>query len=39
MYSHFGDIIREIRGLVHRQDDAVFILHTPIGAIAVERFV
>jgi hypothetical protein len=39
MDSHFWDIIRDIRSLIHKPDDAVFILHTPIGAITVDRFV
>jgi len=39
MDSHFWDIIRDIRSLIHKPDDALFILHTPIGAITVERFV
>lgn len=39
MASHFWDIIRDIRSLIHKPDDAQFILHTPIGAITVDRFV
>jgi hypothetical protein len=39
MDSHFWDIIRDIRTLIHRPDNALYILHTPIGAITVDRFV
>jgi hypothetical protein len=39
MDSHFWDIIRDIRTLIHKPEDAVFILHTSIGAITVDRFV
>jgi hypothetical protein len=39
MDSHFRDIIRDIRSLIHKPDDALFILHTPIGTITVDRFV
>jgi len=39
MDSHFWDIIRDIRSLIHKPDDALFTLHTPIGATAVHRFV
>ncbi len=39
MDSHFWDIIRDIRSLIHKPDDAQFILHTPIGTITVDRFV
>ena len=39
MDSHFWDIIRDIRSLIHKPDDALFILHTPIGAITIDRFV
>jgi hypothetical protein len=39
MDSHFWDILRDIRSLIHKPDDAVFVLHTPIGAIAVDKFV
>jgi hypothetical protein len=39
MESHFWDIIRDIRSLIHKPEDAVFILHTSIGAITVDRFV
>jgi hypothetical protein len=39
MNSHFWDVVRDIRSLIHRPDDALFIVHTPIGTIAVDRFV
>ncbi len=39
MDSHFWDIIRDIRSLIHTPDDALFIVHTPIGSITVDRFV
>ena len=39
MDSHFWDIIRDIRSLIHKPDDALFIVHTSIGAITVDRFV
>jgi hypothetical protein len=39
MDSHFWDIIRDIRSLIQKPDDALFVLHTPIGAITVDRFV
>jgi hypothetical protein len=39
MDSHFWDIIRDIRSLIHKPDHARFIVHTSIGAITVDRFV
>ena len=39
MDSHFWDFIRDIRSLIHKPDDAQFIVYTPIGAITVDRFV
>jgi hypothetical protein len=39
MESRFWDVIRDIRSLIHKPDDALFILHTTIGAITVDRFV
>jgi hypothetical protein len=39
MDSHFWDIIRDVRSLINKPDDALFVLHTPIGAITVDRFV
>lgn len=38
MDLHFWDV-RDIRSLIHKGDDALFILHTSIGAITVDRFV
>lgn len=39
MDSLFWDIVRDIRSLIHKPEDALFIVHTSIGAITVERFV
>jgi hypothetical protein len=39
MDSHFWDIIRDIRSLIQKPDDALFIVHPPIEAIAIDRFV
>jgi hypothetical protein len=39
MDSHFWDIIRDTRTLIQKPEDAMFIVHTPIGAIAVDKFV
>jgi len=39
MDSHFWDIIRDIRSLIHKPDDALFIVYTPLGAITVDKFV
>lgn len=39
MDSPFWEIIRDVRSLIQKPDDALFILHTPIGAISVGRFV
>ena len=39
MDSRLWDIVRDIRSLIHKPDDALFILHTPIGTITVDRFV
>lgn len=39
MDSRFWDIIRDIRSLIQRPDDALYILHTSVGAITVHRFV
>jgi hypothetical protein len=39
MDSHFWDIVRDIRSLIHKPDDAICIVHTPIGVITVDRFV
>ncbi len=39
MDSRFWDIIRDIRSVIPRPANALFILHTPLGAITVDRFV
>jgi hypothetical protein len=39
MDSHFWDIVREIRSLLHMPDDALLLVQTSIGAIALDRFV
>jgi hypothetical protein len=39
MDSRFWDIGRDIRSLIYKPDDAQFIVHTPVGAITVDRFV
>lgn len=39
MESNFWDIYRDIRTLIQRPDEAVYILYTSIGAITVRRFV
>jgi hypothetical protein len=39
MDSHFWDIVRDIRSLIQKPDDALFIVHPPIEAIATDRFV
>jgi hypothetical protein len=39
MDSHFWDIVRDIRSLIQKPDNALFILHTPIGTLTVDRFV
>ena len=39
MDSHFWDVYRDIRSLIQKPDDALYILHTSIGAIAVHKFV
>ena len=39
MDSHFWDIVRDIRSFIHKSDDALFLVHTPIGALALDRFV
>jgi hypothetical protein len=39
MDSHFWDIIRDTRSLIQKPDEAIFIVHTPIGAIKVDKFV
>ena len=39
MDSHFWDVYRDLRSLIQKPDDAVYILHTSIGAITVHKFV
>lgn len=39
MESHFWDVYRDIRSLIQKPDDALYILHTSIGVITVRRFV
>ena len=39
MDSRFWDVYRDVRSLIQRPDDALYILHTSIGAITVHRFV
>jgi hypothetical protein len=39
MESHFWDIYRDIRLLIQKPDDALYILHTSIVSITVHRFV
>ena len=39
MDSHFWDVYRDIRSVIQKPDDALYILHTSIGAITVHKFV
>lgn len=39
MESHFWDIHRDIRSLIQKPDDGLYILHTSIVSITVHRFV
>jgi hypothetical protein len=39
MDSLFWDIYRDIRSLIQKPDEAVYILYTSIGAITVRKFV
>ncbi len=39
MDSHFWDVYRDIRSLIQKTDEAVYILYTSIGAITVRKFV
>lgn len=39
MHSRFWDVLRDIRSLINKPEEALFTLHTPIGAITVDRFV
>ena len=39
MESRFWDVYRDVRSLIQKPDDALYILHTSIGAITVHKFV
>ena len=39
MESHFWDIYRDIRSIIQKPDDALYVLHTSIGSISVHKFV
>lgn len=39
MESHFWDVYRDIRSVIQKPDEALYILHTSIGAITVHKFV
>jgi hypothetical protein len=39
MNSHFWDIYRDVRSVIQKPDEAVYILYTSIGTITVRRFV
>ena len=39
MDSHFWDVYRDLRSLIQKPDDALYVLHTSIGAITVHKFV
>lgn len=39
MESHFWDIYRDIRTLIQKPDEAVYVLHTSLGSITVRKFV
>lgn len=39
MESQFWDVYRDIRSLIQKPDEALYILHTPIGVITVRKFV
>ncbi len=39
MDSRFWDVYRDVRSLIQKPDDALYILHTSIGAITVHKFV
>ena len=39
MDSHFWDVYRDIRSIIQKPGDALYILHTSIGAITVHKFV
>jgi hypothetical protein len=39
MDSHFWDVYRDIRSVIQKPDEVLYILHTSIGAITVHKFV
>lgn len=39
MNSHFWDIYRDLRSVIQKPDEAVYVLYTSIGAITVRKFV
>jgi hypothetical protein len=39
MNLHFWDIYRDVRSVIQKPDEAVYVLYTSIGAITVRRFV
>jgi hypothetical protein len=39
MDSHFWDVYRDVRALIKKPEEALYILHTSIGAISVRRFI
>ncbi len=39
MSARFWDVYRDVRSVIQRPDDALYILHTSIGTITVHRFV
>ena len=39
MDSHFWDVYRDVRSMIQKPEEALYILHTSIGAISVRRFV
>lgn len=39
MDSHFWDVYRDLRSLIQKPEDALYVLHTSIGAITVYKFV
>ena len=39
MDSRFWDVYRDIRSVIQKPDDALYILHTSVGAITVRMFV
>jgi hypothetical protein len=39
MHSPFWDVYRDIRSLIQKPDDALYILHTSLGSFTVQRFI